>query len=266
MHRELELLVRSGVTPEQALAAATSVSAREFHLNDRGEIAPGKRADLLLVKGDPTHDISVTRNIVAVWKAGVQDDREAYRAEIAKQKELAENSKSTPAPPGSEPGKISDFESGKPDASFGSGWSVSTDSIAGGKSTGNMKVVADGANGSKQALAVSGEIDGGLPFAWAGVMFSPGSQPFAPANLSSKKSLTFWAKGDGKTYRAMLFTESGGRIPAQQTFTAGPEWKQFTFLLSAFNGSDGHDVTAILFVGGPLVGKFEFQIDEIGLR
>jgi imidazolonepropionase-like amidohydrolase len=68
IHRELELLVRSGMTPEQALAAATSVPAREFHLNDRGEIAPGKRADLLLVKGDPTHDITVTRDIVAVWK------------------------------------------------------------------------------------------------------------------------------------------------------------------------------------------------------
>ena len=68
---------------------------------------------------------------------------------------------------------VSDFETGKPDASFGSGWSVSTD-IASGKSTGNVKGVADGANGSKQALHVSGEIDEGLPFAWAGIMFSPG--------------------------------------------------------------------------------------------
>lgn len=266
IHRELELLVRSGMTPEQALAAATSVPARTFHLNDRGEIAPGKRADLLLVKGDPTHDITATRDIVAVWKAGVQDDREAYRADIAKQKEAAEKAKSTPAPSGSESGVISNFESGKPDANFGAGWSVSTDSIAGGKSTGAMNVVPGGANGSKQALDVSGDVDGGLPYAWAGVLFSPGPQPFAPANLSAKKSLTFWAKGDGKTYRAMLFTQSGGRIPAQQTFTVGPEWKQFTFPLSAFNGTDGHDVNAILFVGGPQPGKFEFQIDEIQLH
>jgi imidazolonepropionase-like amidohydrolase len=85
IHRELELLVRSGMTPEQAVAAATSVPARVFHLDDRGEIAPGKRADLLLVKGDPTRDITATRDIVAVWKVGVQDDREAYRTQIAKQ-------------------------------------------------------------------------------------------------------------------------------------------------------------------------------------
>ena len=73
------------MTPEQALAAATSVPAREFHLDDRGEITPGKRADLLLVKGDPTRDITVTRDIVGVWKQGVRDDRQAYLAEIAKQ-------------------------------------------------------------------------------------------------------------------------------------------------------------------------------------
>jgi imidazolonepropionase-like amidohydrolase len=266
IHRELELLVRSGMTPEQALAAATSVPARKFGLNDRGEIAPGKRADLLLVKGDPTQDITATRDIVAVWKVGVQDDRESYRAEIAKQKAAAEQAKTAAAPAGSESGVISDFESGKPDANFGAGWSVSTDSIAGGKSTGSMNVIAGGANGSGHALDVSGEIDGSLPYAWAGIMFSPGPQPFAPANLSGKKTLTFWAKGDGKTYRAMMFTQSGGRMPAQQTFVVGPEWKQFSFPLSAFNGTDGHDVAAILFVGGPQAGKFEFQIDEIRLQ
>lgn len=266
IHRELELLVRSGMTPEQALAAVTSVPAKEFHLNDRGEIAPGKRADLLLVKGDPTHDITATRDIVAVWKLGTQDDRAAYQAEVASRRKQAEAAGEAPAPPGSESGVISDFESGKPDAKFGSGWSVSTDSIAGGKSTGTMKVVAGGANSSRWALDVSGDIDGGLPFAWAGIMFTPGPHPFASANLSSKKSLVFWAKGDGKTYRAMLFTQSGGRIPAQQSFTVGPEWKQFSFPLSSFNGTDGHDVTAILFVGGPQTGEFDFQIDDVQLR
>jgi hypothetical protein len=146
------------------------------------------------------------------------------------------------------------------------GWSVSTDSILGGKSTADMTAVAGGANGSKNSLRVSGKIDGGLPFAWAGVMFSPGAQMFAAADLSSKTNLTFWAKGDGKTYRVMLFTESGGRIPAVQTFESGKEWKQFTISLSSFNSTDGHDVTAILFVGGPQAGDFEFDLDEIALK
>lgn len=79
MHRELELLVQAGMSPTAALRAATSVPARVFGLEDRGRIAPGLRADLLLVEGDPTVDIFATRNIIAIWKHGVQFDREAYR-------------------------------------------------------------------------------------------------------------------------------------------------------------------------------------------
>src|SRR5258708_3965049 len=82
MHGELALLVGSGLTPLEALAAATSVPAHAFHLDDRGQIAPGKRADLLLVKGDPTTDILATRTIVSVWNPAIADDRESYRAVV----------------------------------------------------------------------------------------------------------------------------------------------------------------------------------------
>ena len=58
VHGELELLVGAGLTPVQALTAATSAPARAFRLADRGMIAPGKRADLVLVDGDPTTDIA----------------------------------------------------------------------------------------------------------------------------------------------------------------------------------------------------------------
>jgi imidazolonepropionase-like amidohydrolase len=71
LHRELELLVRSGFTPLEALASATSRPAHAFGFRDRGRIATGLRADLLLVKGDPTRDITATRDIVGIWKLGV---------------------------------------------------------------------------------------------------------------------------------------------------------------------------------------------------
>ena len=266
IHREMELLVRSGLTPQEALAAATSVPAAAFHLDDRGVIAPGKRADLLLVKGDPTQDILATRNIVSVWKLGVEDDRATYRAAIEKARQDAEKAAQAPSPSGSDMGLISDFDDGTPNAKFGTGWMSSTDSLAGGKSTGEMKVVDGGANDDKHSLDVSGVIDGGLPYAWSGVMWSPGSQPFVPVNLSSKKSILFFAKGDGQTYRVLFFTASGGRIPSQQTFTAGSDWKKYSIPFSAFNGTDGHDISAILFVGGPAPGKFDFQIDEVKLE
>ena len=266
IHRELELLVRAGLTPQEALASATSVPAWAFHLEDRGVIAAGKRADLVLVKGDPTQEITATRDIVSVWKLGVEDDRASYRATVQKAKDEAKQAAQAPAPSGSEGGLISDFEDGSPNGKFGTNWMPSTDSIAGGKSTGELKVVDGGANASKHSLEVTGAIDGGLPYAWSGVMWSPGTQPFVPVNLSSKKQITFYAKGDGQTYRVLVFTASGGRIPAQQTFTAGNEWKKFSMPLSAFNGTDGHDFAALLFVGGPNAGKFEFQLDEIGME
>jgi len=75
LHGELQLYVEAGLTPIQALVAATSAPAEAFHIPDRGRISPGLRADLLLVNGHPDEDILATRNIVAVYKAGHEVDR-----------------------------------------------------------------------------------------------------------------------------------------------------------------------------------------------
>jgi imidazolonepropionase-like amidohydrolase len=75
VHRELELLVQAGLSPVDALAAATSNVAKSFGTDDRGSIAPGMRADLLLVRGDPTKDITATRDIIGIWRNGVRMDR-----------------------------------------------------------------------------------------------------------------------------------------------------------------------------------------------
>ncbi|MDD7939297.1 amidohydrolase family protein [Actinomycetospora lutea] len=72
MHLELALLARAGMTPREVLRAATSVPAAVFGLADRGRIAPGQRADLLLVAGDPLTDITATRDVRGVWRSGVR--------------------------------------------------------------------------------------------------------------------------------------------------------------------------------------------------
>lgn len=82
LHGELEYLVKAGLAPERALAAATSVPAAAFHLIGRGRIAPGLRADLVLVNGDATADVMATRDIVEVWKGGIPVDRESWRQRI----------------------------------------------------------------------------------------------------------------------------------------------------------------------------------------
>ncbi|KAA8877395.1 amidohydrolase family protein [Nocardia colli] len=71
LHRELELLVTAGLTPVEALNAATTLPARYFGLLDRGAITPGLRADLVLVDGDPLADIHATRAITRVWCGGI---------------------------------------------------------------------------------------------------------------------------------------------------------------------------------------------------
>jgi imidazolonepropionase-like amidohydrolase len=70
VHLELELLVEAGLTPVEALRAATFSPARAFGLQDRGRIAEGLKADLLLVEGKPDQNITDTRKIAQIWKAG----------------------------------------------------------------------------------------------------------------------------------------------------------------------------------------------------
>ena len=70
LHRELELLVEAGLSTLDALLAATALPARYFGLPDRGTIEPGKRADLVLIDGDPLADIHATRSISRIWCGG----------------------------------------------------------------------------------------------------------------------------------------------------------------------------------------------------
>jgi imidazolonepropionase-like amidohydrolase len=68
--RELEILVRYGMRPADAVVAATSGNARILHLDDRGSVRPGLVADLIAVVGDPTRDVSALRDVRFVMKGG----------------------------------------------------------------------------------------------------------------------------------------------------------------------------------------------------
>jgi imidazolonepropionase-like amidohydrolase len=255
LHRELELLVQAGLSPEAALAAATSVPARIYSLRDRGRIAPGLRADLVLVNGDPSHDITATRDIVSIWKRGVRLERAKPPAATAA------------APAATTTGLVSDFDS-SPDirAEFGSGWQTSTDSLIGGTSTATLAIVQGGANNTRGALEVSGTIAAGAPFPWAGAMFFPAATPMAPVDLSKFKEIVFWARGDGGAHQVMVFAARLGNIPATQPFTPGPEWREFVLPLASFSSLDGSDLRGVLFSAGSKPGPFRFTIDDVRFR
>jgi hypothetical protein len=173
-----------------------------------------------------------------------------------------------PPPKGSESGLVSNFDDLKVGANYGS-WMGVSDAMNGGKSTVAIAPVEPGANGTKGALKVTGELIPGGGFLFGGVMFSPGAVGGGPpeaANLSAKKTISFWAKGDGKACILALITEANaGAMPKMQFFTAGAEWKQYSFPISAF-GTDGSDIMQLIFARGQAPGKFEFQIDEVEIK
>jgi imidazolonepropionase-like amidohydrolase len=279
LHGELALLVEAGLTPVQALAAATSVPAAIFHLDDRGRIAAGRRADLVLVAGDPTTDILQTRAIERVWKLGVAVDRDAYRAEVASARAVQ--------------------------AAMGRGWAVSTDQIAGGHSTATLAAVEDAELASADAvkagttagnagaatasaaagnasaaavnagtagagmgrtLQVAGRVAPGGFFSWAGAAFQPAESPLAPVDMSQRQGIHFWAKGDGRTYQVMVFAKSRGRIPLLHAFTAEAGWKRYDLPWSSFNGYDGHDVQLVVFAAVTPPGDFAFRLAGVGIE
>ena len=173
-----------------------------------------------------------------------------------------------PPPAGSESGMVSNFDDMKISANYGS-WIGAGDSMNGGKSTASLAVVSPGADNTKGALQVTGEVVAGQQFPFAGALYSPGAGPMQPVNLSNKKEISFWAKGDGGTYTLIVLTESrsgnSGQMPAMTQFVAGPEWKLYTFPFSTFE-TDGSDLTGLGFVKVMSLGKFQFEIDQLQIK
>lgn len=78
LHREIELYVEAGMTPLEAIQSATIVPARAMGLDrDSGTVEAGKRADLILVDGDPLQDIKVLRRVTRVIANGRMYDAAA---------------------------------------------------------------------------------------------------------------------------------------------------------------------------------------------
>lgn len=259
MHRELAALVEAGLTPAAALAAATSAPAAAFRLGQRGCVATGCKADLLLVEGDPTRDITATRRIVEVWKDGQSANalRDAKRQQVA-QERGASTRQGLP-----DDGRISQFSAAKLGSPFGSGWMPSTDQYAGGKSTVKLAVLPALPDG-QIPLAVQASVAPGLPYAWSSVAFMPGAQPMQPADLSAARVLRFKVRGDGKTYQVMMMGAANGR-PSSVPFVAGKEWEDISVPLSAFAGIDPAAVAMLAFSAGPQPGEYRFELADVRL-
>ncbi|MDE0475792.1 MAG: CIA30 family protein [Gammaproteobacteria bacterium] len=249
MHGELRLLARAGMGSAEALAAATSVAADAFGVQERGRIAEGHLADLVLVRGDLEEDASSSHEIVGIWKDGYLVDRAVGSAGAGPQAEIE------PAPAET---LVADFEDGF-EASFGA-WDVTTDQLAGGSSTADV-AVRDG------ALTVTGEIAPGAAFPWAGVIWMPGAQPMQPVDFSGREAIRFRTRGDGRQYSVMLISsaEPAGPPPTV-TFIAPGEWTQVEIRLEDFPTATPEIIAGLAFVAEGPVGSFSFEVDEVEVR
>ncbi len=244
LHGELVLLVRAGLSPREALRAATALPAKRLRMGDRGRIATGSRADLLLVDGDPTRRIEDTRRIVAVWKNG-------HRAPDA-----VEVASAAPV----QAGPVSDFEDGTLSSRFGAGWYAGADSMMGGRSSARAEWLAGGAGGSRGAMRVQGEVVAATASPWAGAMFSPGAAPMASVDLRARKAVRFDIRGTPGTYVFVVIAGSG--MPSALPIPVGKDWQTVRVTLAELAGADLGQVGAF-GVTTARIGGFTFDIDNM---
>ncbi len=162
---------------------------------------------------------------------------------------------------------IASFDTGTAAAAYGVGWNAVGDEMRGGNSKATQRLVEGGAGGSAGALEITGEVGSATQYPFAGSMFFPQDPPMqGMMDYSTRKTLSFQARGDGKRY--MLLVISGVNtdgIPLMYHFEAGPEWREVRLDLADFGAADFKRVRAI-GVGTMTVGSFSLQIDDVRLE
>jgi hypothetical protein len=160
------------------------------------------------------------------------------------------------------------FDAGSTAAPFGVGWNASGDADRGGTSRATQHLVEGGAQNSKGALEVSGTIGDSIQYATAGTWFLPaGVAKGASMDFSSKKTLSFFARGDGKSYKVFVISGAVENVaPGMYDFKAGPEWEEVRVPLDVIGVQDITRVKVLGFASFMRTGDFRFQIDNVRLE
>jgi len=223
---ELRLLVSAGLTPLEALTAATGNAARAVRVDrDRGTLAAGKLADLLVVSGRPHERIEDIENIRAVYMGGRLVDRQCLKDAIA-----------SPAPfplaSGSIGERLDDFEQDGGRAAGGQLWVDYTDNGHDRSRlvwTRSLRASGDHALLALARLGVKDQPSARLtlPLAGGGLL---------PVDASAYRGVTFDVRGEG-AYRFVGSSRTRGATrPVAAGFEAGPEWKRIVIPFVEFTG------------------------------
>jgi imidazolonepropionase-like amidohydrolase len=225
--RELQLLVAGGLSPAQAITAATFDSARALKVDsERGSVAPGKVADLVLVSGAPHHNISDIERIARVFLDGREIDRESLARRIA-------SKEPTPIEAIKIPEKIDDFET----AGAASSALRAGDSLRSALGTLWITSTDTGHDHSRLMMGRTLRAEGGYalsilarmsmaqrPFVRASVPLTRGA--LEPGDARAFRGICFDARGDSLSYRLIVPTRSVRNYAYfQAPFKANSRWE-----------------------------------------
>ncbi|MGH9840422.1 MAG: amidohydrolase family protein [Blastocatellia bacterium] len=216
--RELQLLVAGGLTPLEAITAATGNSARALNVDaERGTIAPGKLADLVLVAGEPHKNIRDIEKISRVFLGGRELDREKLAQAIA-----------SPTPSAIPTIKarelIDDFESADGRSRLDTLWVNSSDAGVDASRMLFGRITREDGNHALSVTARMAEKE--RPFARINVPLSRGA--VEPVDARPFRGLKFEARGEGD-YRLLIPTYAvRDNAHFHAPFKAGPQWQAVT--------------------------------------
>jgi imidazolonepropionase-like amidohydrolase len=212
---EIQLLVEGGLTPLEALTAATGASARALRVAAvRGTIAAGKLADLVLIEGAPHLRISDITNVRRVFLGGKEIDRTSLARAIAAPG-------MTPIPAVKASAKIDDFESADGRSRLDTLWINATDPGHDHTKMLHARTLRSARNHAYTMMARMSDTD--APNARAVLPLAKGA--VEPVDASAFHGIRFQARGEGD-YRLIVPTRAVRDFAYfASTFEAGPRWK-----------------------------------------
>jgi imidazolonepropionase-like amidohydrolase len=255
---EMELMVRAGLTPTEALMAGTAKSAQVINqLADRGTIEVGKRADLVLIKGEPWKTIGDVRKTDRV----LIDGKLVFGPGAPPM--TANTATTMPSIPAK--AQIDDFERADGRSTLDT---LRTDDPDGGldRSVEISQLITRGADG--HALSINARMSM-KPKPFAGVIIPLTVGSIQPVDARAFKGVRFDVRGDGDY--ALGVSTSGGRWAAP--FAAGAAWKTIEIPFSALKPASerggksewtASDLTEVEFMGGRKGGeKLWMEVDNV---
>lgn len=264
--RELQLLVAGGLTPLEALTAATGNAAKAIKVDsERGTIAPGKLADFLLIAGEPHKNIADIEKIKHLFLGGRELDRAKLAREIA-------TSAVTPLPARKAQELIDDFESADGRSRLNTLWVNSSDAgVDASKMLFGRVLRAEG----NHALSVSVRMaEKERAYGRINVPLSPGA--VEPVNVREFRGVQFDVRGEG-SYRLLAPTYSVRSAAAyfQTPFQASAQWQTVKIDFSTLKQPEnaraaatwtGEDVLLFSFELARKAGEFGWiELDNVRL-